>query len=61
MTGHYYSISNMASSLVVTRAGRDKTTDAQCDDSSNDANKHQCTNHYTGNLSSGQTISCELT
>ena len=48
-------------SPVVTWAGRDKTTDAQCDDSSDDAIKHQCADHYTANLSSSQTISCEIT
>ena len=60
MTSHNNCTSGVGSP-VVTRAGRDKTTDANCDNSSNDANKHQCANHYTGNLSSSQGVSCDIT
>ena len=48
-------------SPVVTGAGRGQTTDAQCDDENNEANKCQCADHNTGNLSSSQTVSCEIT
>ena len=57
---HNNSTSSMASP-VVTGAGRGQATDAQCDDENNEGNECQCANHYTGNLSSSQTVSCEIT
>ena len=58
---HNNSISSSTVSPVVTGAGRGQTTDAQCDDENNEANKQHTANHYTGNLCSGQTVNCEIT
>ena len=54
---HNNSVSSTASP-VVTRAGRGQAADAQCDDENNEGDEHKTADHYTGNLSSSQTVSC---